>query len=348
MVEKNSSKIIPWPLKLPAAQAMDSPGAPGQPKLLDRVRGAIRVRHFSVNTETAYVGWIRRYIHFHGKQHPLKLGEPEISQFLTHLAVRQHVSAPTQNQALSALLFLYREVLGREVAWLDDLVRAKRPKRLPVVLTQAEVDALLRRLQGIPKLVASLLYGSGLRLLECLRLRIKDVDLERRELRVREAKGGRERVTMIPARLLEPLGAHLIRVRERRSRELARGMGGVEVPDSLDRKYPRSPREIPWQWVFPAARDYYDRETGEPRRHHLHPTVIQRELRQAVLDSGLTKRASCHTLRHSIATHLLEAGYDIRTIQELLGHRSVTTTMIYTHVLNRGGLAVRSPMDLPL
>ena len=347
-VEENTSKIVPLPLMPPASSEETPRRRHDQPKLLDRVRGAVRVRHFSAATETAYVGWIRRYILFHGKQHPLALGEPEISQFLTHLAVRQHVSASTQNQALSALLFLYREVLGREVAWLDDLVRAKRPKRLPVVLTQPEVVTLLGRLQGPPKLVASLLYGSGLRLLECLRLRIKDVDRERREIRVRDAKGGRERVTMIPKGLLEPLGNHLARVQERRLRELARGMGGVEVPHSLDRKYPRSPREIPWQWVFPAARDYYDRDTGEPRRHHLHPTVVQRELRQAVLDSGLTKRASCHTLRHSFATHLLEAGYDIRTIQELLGHRSVTTTMIYTHVLNRGGLGVRSPMDLPL
>ena len=344
---KGASKIIPLPVK---SQALGEAASqqPNQPKLLERVSNAIRVRHFSKATETAYVGWIRRFIYFHGKQHPLKLGEPEISQYLTYLAVRKHVSASTQNQALAALLFLYREVLGREVAWLDDLVRAKRPKRLPAVLTQAEVISLLGFMKGTPKLVASLLYGSGLRLLEALRLRIKDVDLERREIRVRDAKGGRERVTMIPTSLLEPLRAHLARVRERRTHELAQGMGGVEVPDSIGRKYPNSPREIPWQWVFPAARDYYDRETGEPRRHHLHPTVVQRELRQAVLALKLTKRATCHTLRHSFATHLLEAGYDIRTIQELLGHRSVTTTMIYTHVLNRGGLGVRSPMDLPL
>ena len=347
-MQKSTSKIIPLPVKATVQPQDEGSRSPKQRKLLDRVREAIRVRHFSRATEKAYVGWIRRFVLFHDKRHPLDLGEPEISQFLTHLAVRERVSASTQNQALAALLFLYREVLGREIAWLDDLVRAKRPKTLPVVLTPAEVDLLLGCLQGTSKLVACLLYGSGLRLLEALRLRIKDVDLSRREIRVRDGKGGRERVTMIPARLLQPLESHLEAVRERRSNELARGMGGVEVPDSIDRKYPRSPREIPWQWVFPAARDYYDRDTGERRRHHLHPTVIQRDVRQAVIAAALTKRASCHTLRHSFATHLLEAGYDIRTIQELLGHRSVTTTMIYTHVLNRGGLGVRSPMDMPL
>jgi len=347
-MEKSAPKIIPLP-----QSSKSPPDASGSrelqpPKLLDQVRNAIRVRHYSRTTETSYVGWIRRFVHFHGKRHPLDLGEPEISKFLTDLAVRQRVSASTQNQALSALLFLYREVLGREVGWLEDLVHAKRPKRLPVVLTPAEVDQVLRNLRGTPKLVACLLYGSGLRLLECLRLRIKDVDLERYEIRVRDAKGGKERVTMIPKRLGEPLHAHLVEVRERRTLELARGMGGIELPDALERKYPGASREIPWQWVFPAARDYYDRETGDPRRHHIHQTVIQKEIRQAVLDAGLLKRASCHTLRHSFATHLLEVGYDIRTIQELLGHRSVTTTMIYTHVLNRGGLGVRSPMDMPL
>jgi len=313
---------------------------------MDRVRAALRVRHYSRATETAYVSWILRYITYHGKRHPEELGERELSRYLTELAVVRGVSASTQNQALAALLFLYRSVLHCEVAWLDELVRAKRPKRVPVVLSRDEVAALLEHMEGAPRMAASLLYGSGLRLLECLTLRVKDVDLDRCEIRIQEAKGNRGRVTMIPRMLLPRLGEHLEGVQRQRMVELSLGHGGVEVPGAIARKYPNAGREMIWQWVFPAVRDYYDREKRQLRRHHMHQTVVQRQVKAAALAAKLTKRATCHTLRHSFATHLLESGYDIRTIQELLGHRSVSTTMIYTHVLNRGGLGVRSPLDI--
>ena len=268
-----------------------------------------------------------------------------MTRFLTHLAVDGKVSASTQNQALSALLFLYRDVMGEELSWLDDVVRARRPARLPVVLTRAEVAAVLGRLGGVSWLMASLLYGAGLRLLECARLRVKDIDLDRREIVVRDGKGGKDRVTLLPASLQDSLVSHLERVCNQHQSDLAQGMGSVELPTAIERKYPRAPWEWGWQWVFPATRLYRDLATGRRRRHHLHETVLQRALKDAVRAAGLAKPASCHTLRHSFATHLLEDGYDIRTIQEILGHRDVSTTMIYTHVLNRGGRGVRSPLD---
>jgi integron integrase len=316
-----------------------------RPRLLDAVREAIRTRHYSPRTADAYVFWIRRFILFHGKRHPRELAEPEIAQFLTHLAVERHVSASTQTQALCALLFLYRVVLGLQLVHVDELVRAKRPARLPVVLTRTEVRGLLAEMYGTPQLVASLLYGSGLRLLECLQLRVKDCDLERREIIVRDGKGQKDRVTMVPQSLVPPLAFHLRQVRELHEADVRRGHGSVALPDALARKYPKAAWEFAWQWVFPATRTYWAADVGQRRRHHLHETVIQRAIREATLRAGLTKRASCHTLRHSFATHLLEDHYDIRTIQELLGHRDVATTMIYTHVLNRGGHGVRSPLD---
>jgi len=316
-----------------------------RPRLLDHVRTVLRARHYSRRTEKAYVAWIRRFILFHGKRHPAEMGVPEIEQFLAHLAVRRRVSAATQNQALSAILFLYAPVLGRPVGTLDGLVRAQRPPRVPVVLSRDEVSAVLGELHGTPWLMASLLYGCGLRLLECARLRVKDVDLARGELLVRDGKGRKDRITMLPARLRAPLEAHLQRTRLQHEADLREGAGSVALPDALRLKYPSAAREWAWQWVFPATRTYLDRATRERRRHHLHESVLQRAVKDAVRTAGLTKPASCHTLRHSFATHLLEAGYDIRTIQELLGHRDVATTMIYTHVLNRGGRGVQSPLD---
>jgi integron integrase len=315
------------------------------PRLLDRVRAALQVRRYSRRSEEAYVGWIRRFVLFHGKRHPADMGEREITAFLSHLAVTRRVSASTQNQALSALLFLYQHVLGRELEWLDGVVRAKAPGRLPVVLTRDEVRAVLDRLEGAPRLVATLLYGSGLRLLEGLTLRVKDLDLARGEITVREGKGGRDRRTMLPRGVVPTLERHLECVRALHASDLARDAGWVETPQALDRKYPNAGREWPWQWVFPATRTYVHPATRQVRRHHLHETVLQRAVRTAVLAAGLSKRATCHTFRHSFATHLLEDGYDIRTVQELLGHRDVSTTMIYTHVLNRGGRGVVSPAD---
>jgi len=338
--------VPPPPDAAPRGPVREVAGSPaGPPRLLDRVRAAIRARHYSPRTEAAYVGWIRRFILFHGKRHPLELGEAEVTGFLTSLATGGRVAASTQNQALSALLFLYREVLKRELAWLDGVVRAKRPVRLPVVLSREEVAALMRQLRGVERIMASLLYGAGLRLLECCRLRVKDVDFDRREITVRDGKCGKDRVTLLPERLTAPLAAHLERVRRLHEEDLRAGTGSVELPAALERKYPRAPWEWGWQWVFPATRHYVDAQSGRRRRHHLHESVLQRAVREAALKCGLAKPASCHALRHSFATHLLEAGYDIRTIQELLGHRDVSTTMIYTHVPNRGGRGVRSPMD---
>ena len=324
----------------------EGPSTTPPPRLLDRVRAAIRARHYSPVTERAYVSWIRRYVVFHGKRHPATMGAEEITTFLSHLATRGRVSASTQNQALSALLFLYRHVLEQDVPWLDGLVRAKRSARLPIVLTRAEVRSLLANLQGTTWLMASLLYGSGLRVKECASLRVQDIDGARREITVRDGKGRRDRRTMLPEHLVASLAEHLGRVRILHRADLARGAGSVALPDALDRKYPRAPWEWAWQWVFPATRTYVDPVTGNRRRHHLHQTVLQRAVRDAALRATIPKRVSCHVLRHSFATHLLEAGYDIRTIQELLGHKDVRTTMIYTHVLNRGGRGVRSPLDL--
>ncbi len=316
-----------------------------KPRLLDRVRFAVRTRHYSRRTEEAYIAWIRRYIVFHGKRHPAEMGAPEVSCFLTSLAVDRMVAASTQNQALSALLFLYRAVLDVDVPWMDDLVRARRPERLPVVLTRNEVRAVLQGLTGPTRLMAYLLYGAGLRLLECCRLRVQDLDFEASQIVVRAGKGDKDRVTMLPAIVRDDLASHVVRMREQHSRDLIAGAGCVELPTAIARKYSNASREWSWQWVFPATRTYVDRETGERRRHHLHESVVQRAVKDAVTGTGIAKRAGPHTLRHSFATHLLEDGHDIRTVQELLGHRDVSTTMIYTHVLNRGPAAVRSPAD---
>jgi len=317
------------------------------PRLLDQVRDAIRTKHYSFRTEKAYVGWIRRFIVFNGTRHPAELGSAEVARYLQHLAVRGRVAASTQNQAFSALIFLYGEVLHRKLEGLETVVRAKRPQRVPVVLSRSEVAALLRRMEGTPRLMCSLIYGAGLRLLECARLRIKDVDLDRRELTVRDGKGRKDRVTVLPSSLAAPLRAQMDRVRRLHQIDLAHGLGSVELPDALERKYPRAPWDLGWQLVFPATRFYDDPRSGRRRRHHLHETILQREFKAAVRLAGLTKPASCHTLRHSFATHLLESGYDLRTIQELLGHSDLNTTMIYTHVLNRGGRGVQSPLDVP-
>ncbi len=319
--------------------------AAGNPKLLDRVRLAIRHRHYSPRTERAYVHWIRRFILFHDKRHPDDMGEIEITRFLSNLASAGRVSASTQNQALSAILFLYRAVLGRKLDWLEDVVRAKRPVRLPVVLTRREVKAILQHLSNVNRLVASLLYGSGMRLLEGLRLRVKDVEFARGEITVRDGKGRKDRITLLPRTIKGPLAEHLEKVRGRHEVDLKAGLGAVELPGALARKYPRAAFEWGWLWIFAATRHYTDRETGQRRRHHLHQSVIQRAIREATIKARLAKHAGAHTLRHSFATHLLEDGYDIRTIQELLGHSDVSTTMIYTHVLNRGGRGVLSPID---
>ena len=322
-----------------------APAEPPQPKLLDRVRHAVRARHYSRRTEKAYVHWIKRYIFFHGKRHPAEMGAAEVTAFLTALAVCDRVAASTQNQALHALLFLYREILGVELPWLDALVRAKRPQHLPTVLTRDEVRAVLERLDGVPRVMALLLYGAGLRLLECCRLRIQDVDFAANQITIRDGKGAKDRRTMLPGTVKADLAKHIERVRALHQRDLHQGAGWVELPWALARKYPNAGREWAWHWVFPATRFYVDRATGQRRRRHLHESVMQRAVREAVLKTGLAKKATCHTFRHSFATHLLEDGHDIRTVQELLGHRDVSTTMIYTHVLNRGPAAVRSPAD---
>jgi len=314
-------------------------------KLMDRLREQVRLRHLSIRTEEAYSGWVRRYIVYHGKRNPDQMGEVEIREFLSFLAVQRNVAASTQNQALAALLFLYREVLGRPVEVVELAIRARRPERLPVVLTRDEVRRVLDAMSGASSLVARLLYGSGLRLTEALELRIKDIDFDRGEIRLRDGKGRKDRVTMLSVSVQKPLRAQLQFVRQLHEMDLAKGGGRVVLPDALSRKYPNADRELGWQWVFPATTCYVETETGIRRRHHLHETVVQRSIKEAVRAAGISKPASCHTLRHSFATHLLEAGYDIRTVQELLGHRDVRTTMIYTHVLNKGGRGVQSPAD---
>jgi integron integrase len=325
---------------------VDAPSAPPKrPKLLDQVRDALRVGHYSRRTEEAYLVWIRRFILFHDKKHPAAMGTREVTAYLTDLAVRQQVSASTQNQALGAILFLYRQVLRMELTDLGGFVRARTPERLPVVLSRSEVRAVLGHLGGVPWLVVTLLYGAGLRLNECLELRVKDLDVERNQIIIRRGKGGKDRLVPLPGLLKARLGEHLLVARRLFDRDRCEGVGGVVLPDAVARKYPNVSREWPWQFVFPAGRVFRDPVTGESTRFHLHETAIQREVTRAVRAAGLTKRVSCHTFRHSFATHLLEDGYDIRTVQELLGHRDVSTTMIYTHVLARGALGVRSPAD---
>ncbi len=324
---------------------MDTPPPPK--KLLDQLRDALRVKHYALSTENSYVDWVERFIRFHKMRHPDTMGEAEIaaSQSVTHLAVQDNVAAPTQSQALSALLFLYRHVLHVELDGRIDLVRAKKSRHLPVVLTKAEVQAVLRHVPNEYQTMTKLLYGSGLRLMECVRLRVKDLDFAQRQIVVRDGKGMKDRVTMLPDQLREPLEVHLTQVKQLHTQDLERGYGAVYLPFALERKYPSAQREWLWQYVFPSDRLSTDPRSGVTRRHHVDPSGLQKAVKDAVRAAGLTKNASCHSFRHSFATHLLESGYDIRTVQELLGHADVKTTMIYTHVLNRGGLAVRGPLD---
>lgn len=337
--------------ELESRQTEASPPVPAGPSetrprpLGERAREAMRLRHLSPRTEEAYLGWMRRYHDFNHRKDPALFGAERVTAFLSQLATELDVSASTQNQALSALLFLYREVLHVELPWLDDLVRAKRPHRLPVVLSRDEVRAVIAKLEGAPRWMGMLLYGAGLRLMECCRLRVKDLDFDRNKLIVREGKGDKDRVALLPASLHSGLKAHLAVVRAQHEVDVRKGAGWVELPHALGRKLPGEGRTWPWQWVFPATRTYVHNETGETRRHHLHETLVQRAVKEAVRASGIAKRATCHTFRHSFATHLLEDGTDIRTLQELLGHADVSTTMIYTHVLDRGPLGVRSPLD---
>jgi len=317
----------------------------GKPRLLDLVRDQIRLKHYSIRTERVYCEWIKRYVRFHNYRHPSEMGAAEVEAFLSDLAVRRDVSASTQNQALAALLFLYKQVLKHDLPWLGEVVRAKKPSRLPVVLSIHEVQQVLGQLEGEVGLVTRLLYGAGLRLMEALRLRVKDVDFSRNELLIRDGKGQKDRVTVLPVSVIEALRRHLARVRVLHQQALAGGGGDVYLPDALARKYPKAPWEWGWQYVFPAAGLSVDPRSGAVRRHHLDEKRVQRAFKRAVNTAGIAKLATPHTLRHSFATHLLESGQDIRTVQELLGHADVKTTMIYTHVLNRGGLAVLSPLD---
>ncbi len=315
------------------------------PKLLDRLRQAIRLRHYGRRTEEAYVGWVRRYIVFHRKRHPAEMAEPEVTTFLSHLAQERQVSASTQNQALCAILFLYRHVIARPLGRFDGLVWAKRSAHVPSVLTRDEVVGVLAQMSGVPWLVCALLYGAGLRLTECLELRVKDLDVGGGQIVVRSGKGGKDRRAPLPSMLVDALEEHLVGVRQLHGRDLAAGYGRVAMPDALAVKYPHAAEEWGWQFVFPAGRICRDPRWGAPSRYRLHESVVQRAVTEAVRRAGLTKRATCHSFRHSFATHLLEDGSDIRTVQELLGHKDVSTTMVYTHVLNRGPLGVRSPAD---
>lgn len=316
-----------------------------QSRLMDQVREVIRVHHYSIRTEEAYCQWIRRFIYFHNKRHPRDMGEAEITAFLTHLAVNRDVSSSTQNQALSALLFLYKKVLGLELEWMDDVIRAKRPKKLPVVLSRSEVDRLIAALPGHSRLWARLLYGTGMRLIESVRLRVQDIDFDYRQIMIRSGKGNKDRVTVLPDRLFEPLQAHLEKVRALHEQDLREGFGRVYLPFALNRKFATADRDWAWQYVFPSKKRSVDPRSGITRRHHLNEKNLQRHIRQAAKDAGINKRVTAHVLRHSFATHLLESGCDIRTIQDLLGHKDVSTTQIYTHVVKRGGLGVRSPLD---
>jgi integron integrase len=326
---------------------MDTTGRPRHepPRLLDRVADAAIARHLSANTRKTYIRWIRRFVLFHRKRHPRDMGVAEVNAFLTHLAVEGHVSASTQNQALSALLFLYGPVLEQPLGLLEGVVRAKRPKRLPVVLTPDEVSRVLARLEGVPLMVALLLYGAGMRLNEALQLRVKDIDFETNEITIREAKGNKDRISVLPQRLKTLLQRQLTRNRVHHTNEVRDGRGCVQVPHALERKYPGIGQSWLWQWVFPAKGYYFDQERGRHFQYHYHETLMQKAMRVAVVSAGIEKQAGCHTLRHSFATHLLMRGSDIRTVQELLGHNDVKTTMIYTHVLNRGGRGVTSPLD---
>lgn len=314
-------------------------------KLLVQLGNALRSRHYSRRTEQTYSLWIKRFVMFHQMRHPVEMAEREINAYLTHLAVKGKVSPSTQNQALSAILFLYRHVLGKEIGDLGKIIRARRGKRLPVVLTRDEVKILLAGIHKDKSLLALLMYGAGLRLLECLRLRVKDIDFNSNQITIRDGKGFKDRVTMLPEKMRVPLQKHLEQVRRVHKQDLAEGYGRVSMPYALGKKYPNAAAEWKWQFVFPQENRWIDERTGEQGRHHMHESIIQKAVREAARRSGITKHATCHTLRHSFATHLLESGYDIRTVQELLGHKDVRTTMIYTHVLNRGGKGVISPVD---
>ena len=316
-----------------------------KPRLLAQVREAMRARHYSKRTEGTYIAWIRRFILFHHKRHPTELAEAEVNQFLTHLAIEERVSASTQNQALSALLLLYRHVIGRPLGELGNVIRARKSKRLPVVLTREEVSAVLNNLAGEQRLIAVLMYGTGMRLTECLRLRVKDIDFGSGEITIREGKGDKDRRTILPEKAKAPLRAHLEQVKKIHARDLANGYGRVPLPYALNRKYPNASAEWGWQYVFPQQNRWVNARTGEQGRHHVDQSIVQKAIKAAVREAGIVKPATSHTMRHSFATHLLEDGYDIRTIQELLGHKDVKTTMIYTHVLNRGGRGVKSPAD---
>ncbi len=314
-------------------------------KLLDEIRNVLRVKNYSYRTEKTYIHWIKKFILFHNKKHPLQMGEIEISQYVNFLAINQKVSASTQNQALCALLFLYKKVLRKEIGRLKNLHWAKKPKKLPVVFTREEAKKVLLHLQGKYWLVASLLYGSGLRLMEALTLRVKDLDFAYQRISIHDGKGHKDRVSMLPAALVAPLQRHLKCVKVIHDKDLKEGFGRVKLPKALNRKYPNADREWGWQYVFPATTRFFDPEDKIHRRHHLHDTAVQRAIRDAIRKAGIAKHGSSHTFRHSFATHLLERGYDIRTVQELLGHNDVRTTMVYTHVLNRGGMGATSPLD---
>ena len=323
----------------------DLPPDAREKRLVERFREVIRALHFSRRTQKTYWYWVRCFVFFHGKRHPRELGAPEVTAFLNWLATERNVAAATQNQALSALLFLYQRVLGEELPWLSDLVRAQRPVRLPTVLSEAEVRRLLANVEGAGALMVGLLYGAGLRQIECLSLRVKDIDFAYRQILVRDGKGAKDRVTMLPESLVQPLQAHLGKVRLLHRRDLDEGYGEVSLPYALARKYPRAGYQWAWQFVFPSGNRSADPENGVIRRHHLHPDTLGRIVKRASERAGIVKPVSCHTLRHSVATHLLERGHDIRTVQELLGHSDVSTTMIYTHVMNKGARGVKSPLD---
>ncbi|MBI5622174.1 MAG: integron integrase [Elusimicrobia bacterium] len=333
-------------------ESTDPAGRPATPgeraadsTILDKVRDAIRAKHLSPRTEDAYVGWIARFLDKHPAKPAEDLGQAEIAAFVTHVSSAGRISPSTQNQALNAILFLYRQVLGKDIGSVEGVVWAKRPKRLPVVLSREEVRRVISRMDGTSRLMATLLYGSGMRLLECCQLRVKDIDFDQNQIVIRAGKGDKDRYTTFPTSSRDPLQRHLVDVRRLHQEDLRKGLGSVSLPGSLALKYPNAPKEWGWQWVFPATSHYTDPSTGQKRRHHLHESVVQKAFRAARLQAGIAKPASCHTLRHSFATHLLEDGYDIRTVQELLGHSDVSTTMIYTHVLNRGGRGVLSPAD---
>ena len=323
----------------------NTPSSTNSPKLLDQLRDKLRVKHYSIRTETQYLQWVKRFILYHGKRHPREMGAEEVEAFLTHLATAGQVSASTQNQAVSALLFLYREILGIQLPWLDNVIRAKKPQRLPTVLSKNEVSRVLERMDGNYGLMARLLYGTGMRLMECCRLRVKDIDFDRAEIMIRDGKGAKDRVTMLPDALIQPLREHLARRRRLYEDDLAISKAEVYLPDALARKYPNAANEWGWQYVFCSGSYSVDPRSGHERRHHIDEKLLQRAMKKAVMAAGLTKPATPHTLRHSFATHLLQSGYDIRTVQELLGHSDVSTTMIYTHVLNKGGRGVASPLD---